>query len=189
VSETRPDGARRLTTPPSGTSDQNAAFSPDGTHLVFSRFDNGYNLGPAGLFLLEISTDQTTRLTPWEDQDNVNLPGSCWNPVLNQIVFASDRMKSDDLWQIAPDGSDIQAVITAPSSDTGSPDGRWIVFSSDYGGLSVPNIFVIPVSGGQPAQVTFSDVDADSAPSWSPDGEWIAFESRLDGAEDTPSAL
>lgn len=37
--ETRSDGAVRLTTPPSGASDQNPAFSPDGSRLVFTRFD------------------------------------------------------------------------------------------------------------------------------------------------------
>jgi hypothetical protein len=73
---TRPDGAVRLTTPPTGASDQNLAFSPDGSRLVFTRFDNGYNDGPAGLFLLDLGSLQVTRLTPEEDQDNVNLAGA-----------------------------------------------------------------------------------------------------------------
>src|SRR5688500_13575133 len=39
----RPDGAVRLTDPPSGASDQNPAFAPDGTHILFTRFEEGYN--------------------------------------------------------------------------------------------------------------------------------------------------
>lgn len=48
--QTRSDGAVRPTTPPAGASDQNPAYSPDGGRLVFTRFANGYNVGPAGLF-------------------------------------------------------------------------------------------------------------------------------------------
>jgi len=288
----RSDGALRLTVLPQNVSDQNPAFSPDGTRLVFTRFENGYNLGPAGLFLLDLATGQITRLTPSEDQDNVNLPGAAWNEINGRIVFASDRAEADDLWRIAPDGSDfsrvtshdgppwyiepswspdgqwivfeadadlpddrqqgsiwkvradgrdltqltdgpgggtddrqpnwspigdrilfqsripdsddwnlytmnqdgrdIRPVTTEPSSDTDaswSPDGVCIVYSSDFGGLPMPNLFIVPVNGGQPIRVTFSDVNEDGAPSWSPDGDWIAFESHVGQDEDTPSSL
>ncbi len=290
--ETRADAAIRLTDPPPEASDQNAAFAPDGTRLVFTRFENGYNIGPASVFLLDLADGRITRLTPAEDQDNVNLPGSAWNEVNDRIIFASDRGESDDLWRIAPDGTDfspvtahdgppwyiepswspdgqwivfeadnnvpddrqqgsiwkvradgsdltpltdgpangtddrqpnwspvgdrilfqrrdpgsenwdiytmaldgadIRLVTDQPSSDTDaswSPDGRFIVYSSDYGDLPVPNIFVIPAEGGDPIRVTFSDDNEDGAPSWSPDGRWIVFESHLGEDEDTPSQL
>lgn len=289
--ETRPDGAQRLTAPPSAASDQNPAFSPVGARLLFTRFDSGYNDGPAALFLLDLATGQVARLTPAEDQDNVNLPGSAWNPANNRIVFASDRMEADDLWRIAPDGSDFSRIthhdgipwyiepswspdgqwivfeasqegesedgsvgkiwkvrtdgsgltpltsdpafddrqpnwsptgdrilyqrrelpdgqwdiytidlqssdlrnLTAnPASDTDaswSPDGQWIVVSSDYGGLPVPNIFIYPLRGGAPLRLTTMATHEDGAPSWSPDGNWIAFESHPGQDEDTPAAL
>jgi TolB protein len=290
--ESRPDGAVRLTVPPAGASDQNPAFSPDGTRLVFTRFDHGYNDGPASIFLLDLSTRQVTRLTPVEDQDNVNLPGAAWNAPSGRIVLASDRLEADDLWHIAPDGtdfaritthsgppwyiepswspdgqwivfeadegmpddqqqgsiwkvradgtglaaltdgprtgtddrqpnwspagdrilfqrrlppssdwnvytmvpdgSDVRQVTVAPSSDTDaswSPDGTCIVYSSDHGGLAVPNLFVVAAGGGEPIQITDSDIYEDGAPSWSPDGRWVAFESHVEQDGDAPSAL
>ncbi|MBM3152290.1 MAG: hypothetical protein FJZ96_08855 [Chloroflexi bacterium] len=294
VGQARADGAVRLTAPPGRASDQNPAFSPDGTRLVFTRFENGYNRGPAALFLLTLATSQVARLTPAEDQDNVNLPGAAWNDAAGLIVFASDREETDDLWSIrpdgsglgrvtshsgppwyiepswspdgqwvvfemdnampddrqqgsiwkvradgsdlaqltggpgvgaeyddrqpnwspagdrilfqrrvegnddwkiytmAPDGSDIRPATTDPSSDTDaswSPNGACIVYSSDFSGLEMPNIFVLAVNGGQPVRITFSVTAEDSAPSWSPDGLWIAFESHSGQDENSPASL
>lgn len=290
--ETRSDNAIRLTDPPPDASDQNAAFAPDGTRLVFTRFESGYNIGPGGAFILDLTEGRVSRLTPAEDQDNVTLPGSAWNGANDRIIFASDRGESDDLWRIAPDGSDfnpvtvhegppwyiepswspdgqwivfeadnnvpddrqqgsiwkvradgthltpltdgpangtddrqpnwsptgdrilyqrrdpgsedwdiytmapdgadIRLVTNQKSSDTDaswSPDGRFIVYSSDYGGLPVPNIFVISVQGASPIRVSFNEDNEDGAPSWSPDGRWIVFESHSGEYEDTPAQL
>ncbi len=62
------DGAVRLTTPPAGAGDQNPAFSPDGSQLVFTCLANGYNAGPAGLFPLTLPVGAPARLTPAGDR-------------------------------------------------------------------------------------------------------------------------
>ena len=79
---------------------------------------------------------------------------------------------------MGPDGGDPQQITAGPGDKTDasfSPDGRWIVYSSDEGDLAYANLFIIPVTGGPPTCLTtYSGYDG--APAWSPDGRWIAFE-------------
>ncbi|MFQ5407229.1 MAG: cellulase family glycosylhydrolase, partial [Anaerolineales bacterium] len=178
--ETRADGAVRLTDPPAGASDQNPAFSPDGRYLIFTRFLNGYNIGPAEVHRLDLQTGDVLRLTPVEDQDNVNLPGSSWNPANNRIVFASDRGESDDLWRVAPDGRDFSPITSHAGppwyiEPSWSPDGAWIVFEADN---DVPDdrqqgsIWKVRADGTDLTTLTDGPAQGvdDRQPNWSPAG-------------------
>jgi len=62
---------------------------------------------------------------------------------------------------------------------TWSPDGRFIAYSSDRGGTFA--IWVQPVGGGDPIQVTHSS-SHDWQPDWSPDGNSIVFRSEREGS-------
>jgi TolB protein len=175
-----------LTVPPGRASDQNPAFSPDGLRLVYTRFDKGYNDGPAGLLILDLAGGQATRLTPAEDQDNVNLPGSAWSAVNGVIVFASDRMEADDLWTIAPDGSDLRRVTVHAGypwyyEPSWSPDGAWIVFEASRPGDSpdgrVGEIWKVRSDGSDLTRLT-TGFD-DRQPNWSPAGDRILFQRRV----------
>jgi len=130
---TRPDGAVRLTDPPHGASDQNPAFSPDGTYLLFTRFEKGYNEGPSAIYLLELATGNINLLTTAPDSDSVNLPGTSWNMASGRITFASDREDTDEIWTMAADGSNLYRVThhTKPGyfiEPSFSPDGQWIEY-------------------------------------------------------------
>ena len=111
AAETRSDGATLLYRPDDPqASAQNAAFSPDGRQIVFTRIANGYNDGPAELWIVNVDGTDPHRITPVEDQDNVNVPGGAWNAVNDEIVFASDREEADDIWAIHPDGSGLRRI-------------------------------------------------------------------------------
>jgi tricorn protease len=53
-----------------------------------------------------------------------------------------------------------------------SPDGNSIAFSSNRDGNY--DVFVIPVTGGKPKQLTFHTAD-DNVVGWTPDGKKVIF--------------
>jgi dipeptidyl aminopeptidase/acylaminoacyl peptidase len=63
---------------------------------------------------------------------------------------------------------------------TWSPDGKSIAFISNMSGRN--NLWLVPVEGGWPVQLTVSD-QRQASPAWSPDGKWIAYQSDYDGDE------
>ena len=66
----------------------------------------------------------------------------------------------------------VMAEIGRSFSPSFSPDGTHLAFVSDLTG--VPQVWTVPVEGGQPTRVTALD-DQISRVSWSPDGAWLAF--------------
>lgn len=269
----RSDGATLVEISSSG-SHQNAAWSPDGLSLLFTRWRSGYNAEPADLMIVTLA-DGSVRTLVSDGSANVNLPGSAWNGTTGEIAFASSRDPHDEVYVISENGSpgdetkvterdglmvfevslspDAQTVVFeshvldvegngiimtyrrdgaggyvsltdagddcrqpvwSPAGDkivfqcqtsgqwdvwtmntdgTGktnltnnpaveetdpsfSPDGQFVVYSSDEGGLDFANLFVISVDGGESTRVTSFD-GYDGAPSWSPDGSQIVFES------------
>jgi len=65
------------------------------------------------------------------------------------------------------------SVLLSPAI---SPDGKWIAYATMYG-----HIFKMPIDGGTPIQVTFSNA-TEYSPAWSPDGKRIAFGSDEGGS-------
>src|SRR5919199_6334582 len=59
-----------------------------------------------------------------------------------------------------------------------SPDGRWVAYQVTVPDVaanrSVTQIYLIPVGGGEPRQLT-SGASSATGPRWSPDGARIAF--------------
>jgi Tol biopolymer transport system component/DNA-binding winged helix-turn-helix (wHTH) protein len=180
---TQPTSPRQLTAPPSGHSDHQPRWSPDGRQLMFSRIDDR---GGCELLLMPVSGGATRAV------------GRC------------DRMSSRYDW--LPDGSGIVAGMKSGVEDgraeplailrlsTGqwtsmqyaidagdvdldprySPDGEWLVFRRN---LSHSDLWRMPASGGPPKRLTHLQGTL-SGWDWTPDGGalligFIGSESRL----------
>ena len=92
-----------------------------------------------------------------------------------------DFRSRTEIWSVAVAGGEPRPFITSTqgsnSAPAWSPDGRRIAFVSTRGG-SGPQIWVIPVDGGEARQVTREEGGA-TGPAWSRDGRRILFVSSV----------
>ena len=95
-----------------------------------------------------------------------------------------------DLWIVAADGSTPPRRLTATrASESGaswSPDSRKIAFSSRREGDETPQIYILPLEGGEAQRVTTLASGA-LGPKWRPDGRALLFESMVKGERRAPA--
>ncbi|XP_015885623.3 uncharacterized protein LOC107421019 [Ziziphus jujuba] len=166
------------------TNDQNNAFpspSPDGKWIVFRSGRTGYK----NLYIMDAEKGERSvlhRLTdgPWSD----TMPN--WSPDGEWIVFASDRHDpgngSFELYLIHPNGTGFRKLVQSGSRGITahpwfSPDGKRIVFTSDYGAISAEpisnplqyqpygEIFTINLDGSDLRRMTHNFYE-DGTPVW-----------------------
>jgi dipeptidyl aminopeptidase/acylaminoacyl peptidase len=123
-----------------------------------------------------------------------------WNPAGTALVFVADpdwrdelKFESPDLWTVTTDGKVTRLTNDGyVYSDAGySPDGKYISYVRDpgtdmiiqqklnHGGPS--DLFIRPVAGGQPINLTASWDLEPGATHWSPDGRYIYFTAAIGG--------
>jgi tricorn protease len=93
-----------------------------------------------------------------------------------KIVF----VYQNDLWVVPETGGLAQRLTVFDGvEDTPkiSPDGKLIAFNGQYRGNT--NVFVIPISGGEPLQLTYHPEDG-TVIDWKPDGKHVLFTSGRD---------
>lgn len=166
------------------TNGENNAFpfpSPDGKWVVFRSGRSGYK----NLYIMDAVDGERGglhRLTegPWSDT-------MCsWSPVGDWIAFASDRENpgsgSFELYLIHPNRTGLRKLFQSGSGGranhpTFSPDGKSIVFTSDYAGISAEpisnphhyqpygEIFTMKLDGSDLKRLTHNSFE-DGTPAW-----------------------
>jgi TolB protein len=161
---------------------QNGAWSPAADAIVLTRFRSGYNAGPADLYTYALTT-QTLHLLVSDGNDNVNLPGACWNPVARAIVFASSRDPHDEIFRIDDTGSPGEEVaVTSRNSQVGyepsfSPDGQWVVFESHPEDVEAQGIITKHHIDSTLIYQALTDSGEDCRqPNWAPAGDHILYQ-------------
>lgn len=167
-----------------------AAWSPDGTKLLFTRDNSRGN----DIFVMNSDGTGLRNLTRTEDQDPAvrhYISPSPWSPAGSQLVFSSDQDGDFDIYVMDLDGTQEQHITVDPSSGfdfkrpsggfarefapVWSPTGSTIAFVSEGIGGNA-DIFVLDLStdGAMPVNVTAHPA-FDDEPTWSPDGGQLIF--------------
>ncbi|KAF5791234.1 putative transcription factor WD40-like family [Helianthus annuus] len=159
------------------------AVSPDGKWLAFRSGRTGHK----NLYIMDAVEGEKGGLTqltngPWSDTM------SNWSPDGDWIVFASDRHNpgsgSFGLYIIHPNGTGLRHLIHSGSAGRTnhpwfSPDGKRIVFTSDYAAVSAEpisnphhyqpygEIFTMKLDGSELTRLTHNSFE-DGTPSWGP---------------------
>lgn len=119
---------RRVTTPRHPFSDYKPRFSPDGTHLVFTRTRGTADFGPAALFTVRLDGSGLHQLTPY----SLHADDSDWSPDGKQIVFEGyPNGPYGDIYTVSSTGGaplNITHDTTGQADPVWSPDGQKILF-------------------------------------------------------------
>lgn len=150
-------------------------LSPDGQWIVFEshKLDVEDN-GTIVKYKLDGTMPYQNLTSPDEDYRQPN-----WSPTGDKILYQQFSNGQWDIWIMNSDGTNHQQVTSGSGDKTDasfSPDGQWIVYSSNQFGLEFANLFITSVSEGNAIRLTHYE-GYDGAPSWSSDGRKIAFES------------
>lgn len=140
--------------------DVSPSYSPDGGQVAFCSNRAG---GPQ-IYVMPSSGEPAKRIS-FTNSNYCTSPS--WSPKGDKIAFVC-RSGGNQIFIASPDGSQATQLTFAGDNEdpNWSPDGRFIAFSSNFGG-GARNIAILSLLGGQPTRISFARSE-DGQPTWSP---------------------
>jgi TolB protein len=136
-------------------------LSPDGRQLAFVSDRSG----SPQVYVKTLGSAEEARIshgTPYATSPS-------WSPAGNRIAFTARAEGHFAIFTVAPDGSDLRQIVSAPDADcedpSFSPDGRYLVYTfrkRDYSGLKIIS------ADGQRERTLLSGLGDMGSPAWSP---------------------
>jgi len=192
-----PDGGNRVRLTENRAYDAEATVCAKDGSVVFTSTRDG----DLDLYRMDADGSNVKRLTDTPGYDG----GAFFSPDCSQIVWRASRPTGAaldeyrdllsrglvrpsklDLWVADADGANARKITdlgVASFAPFFYPDGRRIIFSSNYGdprGREF-DIWAVDVDGANLERITYTE-GFDGFPMFSPDGEWLAFASNRNQA-------
>lgn len=139
--------------------DSDPCFSPDGRRIAFV----SNRSGSPQIYIHDLETGKEERLT-FEGRYNAD---PSWSS-RNRIAYSCMLEDNFDICVINPDGTQMKRLTQSPGNDESpcwSPDGRYILFSSNRTGRY--QLYIMTANGENQIRITPLNADYTS-PSWSP---------------------
>jgi len=162
------DGTHQQRLTWNGVADHDPTWSPDGTKIVWVRFETEFNVGPSDLWMM--NADGTGRHRVTYDRADIRRPS--WSPDGSQIAFTRDYT----IHIVNADGTGEHNISPPGAFDfdpAWSPDGNSIAFASN--GTRSFDLFSMSPDGSRRHRLDHTGAIQDERPAWSPDGQEIAF--------------
>ncbi|ADV82412.1 alpha/beta hydrolase family protein [Terriglobus saanensis] len=162
--------------------DPNPSWSPDGTRISYTERSRQFFSGKLKVLVFDQATG--TAGASIDLYTAKNDPGGAWavntaswSPNSSKLAVILQESAWDKIWLISSKGGKPQQLTKGTGEDENpvySPDGKWIVFTSNRDLAEERHLWLIPSSGGAPRRLTHLSGN-ESAPQWSPDGTKIYF--------------
>ncbi|MCG6956881.1 MAG: hypothetical protein LJF04_12905 [Gemmatimonadetes bacterium] len=155
------------------------AWSPDASHIAYSSDKGGTNWR---IYELNLTTQKERMIPPPRPDANIT---PAYLPDGHAIAFAVTSGTRSGIYTYDLDNGGLANLTGGRYYDispTFSPDGKWMAFNTDRFGTTVPQIMVMPMSGGDPQTLSpyqYGKGGYYTSPDWSPRGNLVAFHGRI----------
>ncbi|HEV2863086.1 MAG TPA: LpqB family beta-propeller domain-containing protein [Pyrinomonadaceae bacterium] len=157
-------------------SESQAAWSPDGSKLVFVRAPQVAG-ETVDLYVMDADGHNLKRLT--SDDAIERFPA--WSPDGTRIAYARTEAQGgfEQIYTVTADGFELKNLTAGLRGDhshpTWSPDAKRVAFASSSATMNGYEIWAMDSDGTRHTQLTTNEFAWSLSPAWSPDGRAIAF--------------